>query len=298
MRALKTIFFFVLMNIAVLLMISTIFTVFKLEPYLTAEGINFTSLLVFSGIIGFTGALISLWMSRWTAKRIFSIRVIETPRTQEEILLYHAVESIANQAGISMPEVGIYPSNEVNAFATGATRNRSLVAVSQGLLDSFSPEEIQGVLAHEMSHVTSGDMMTMTLMQGVLNTFVIFVSRALAFVVESALGRDSKGINYLVYWLASMVFQVIFGLLAGLILMAFSRRREFFADAGGARFAGKNKMIAALRRLQQTTQRIDASPKQASFATFKITDKDSWLRLWRSHPSLEKRIERLQRLPL
>lgn len=294
MRSFKTIFFFLLMNIAVLIMISTIFTVFKLEPYITNQGLNLVSLLILSAVIGFVGSFVSLLLSRWTAKRIFSIQLIKMPRTQEEIFLFHTVESIATRAGIATPEVGIYPSKEVNAFATGATRNRSLVAVSQGLIDGFSKEEIEGVLAHEMSHVVSGDMLTMTLMQGVLNTFVIFVSRALAFVVEGALGKDSKGINYLVYWIASMVFQIIFGLLAGILLNAFSRHREFSADRGGASFAGKSKMIAALQRLQSNMQKINTSKQQAAFATLKIADKDSFLRLWSTHPSLEARIERLQ----
>ncbi len=286
------------MNVAVLIMITTIFTVFGLEPYLTNQGLNLISLLIFSAIIGFSGAFISLLISRWMAKKIFRIKVVESPQSTEETFLFQTIQSLATRAGISMPTVGIYPSAEVNAFATGPTRNRALVAVSAGLLAKFSKEEIEGVLAHEMSHVASGDMLTMALMQGVLNTFVVFISRVLAYLVESAIGKDSEGINYLVYWIASIVFEIIFGILAGLILSAFSRRREFSADAGGASFAGKSKMIAALKRLQTCAQQVDTSKKQASFATLKIADKPSHLRWWSTHPSLETRIERLQQLPI
>lgn len=298
MRTLKTVFFFLLMNVAVIVMISAIFTIFHLEPYITPHGVNLVSLLVFAAIIGFVGSFFSLLISKWTAKRIFRIRVISKSQTEQESFLLQIVSSLASRAGVGMPEVGIYTSPEVNAFATGARRNRALVAVSSGLLESFSREELEGVLAHEMSHITSGDMLTMTLMQGVLNTFVIFVSRLLAFSAESALGRDSEGINYFVYFVFSIVFEIIFGILAGLLLNAFSRHREFSADKGGAMFAGKSKMIAALQRLQQNAQRIDTSKKRASFSTMKIADKPSFLRWWRTHPSLEARIKRLQQLPI
>lgn len=286
------------MNVAVIVMISAIFTIFHLEPYITPHGINLVSLLIFAAIIGFVGSFFSLFISKWTAKRIFRIRVISKPQTEQESFLLQIISSLASRAGVGMPEIGIYSSSEVNAFATGARRNHALVAVSSGLLESFSREELEGVLAHEMSHVTSGDMLTMTLMQGVLNTFVIFVSRLLAFAVESALGRDSEGINYLVYFVFSIIFEIIFGILAGLLLNAFSRHREFSADKGGAMFAGKSKMIAALQRLQQNAQRIDTSKKRAAFSTMKITDKSSFFKLWRTHPSLESRIERLQQLPI
>ncbi len=281
-----------------LIMISTLFTVFKLEPYITNQGLNLESLLIFSAIIGFTGSFISLVMSRWMAKRIFRIQIIASPQSQEEIFFFHTIESLANRAGIKMPEVGIYPSKEVNAFATGATKNKALIAVSEGLFSMFSKEELSGVLAHEMSHITSGDMITMTLMQGVLNTFVIFISRALAYIVESALGKDSEGMNYFVYWTTSIIFEIIFGILAGLLLSAFSRHREFSADARGASFVGKSKMIAALKQLQMCTQRVETSRRQASFVSLKISNKPSRLKWWRTHPSLESRIERLQKLPI
>ncbi len=298
MRSLRTIFFFILMNVAVLVMISAIFTIFHLEPYITAQGLNLESLLIFSAIIGFTGSFISLFLSRWMAKKTFRITIIKSPHTSEETILFHMVESLASRAGISMPEVGIYPSTEINAFATGPTRNRALVSVSQGLLSTFTKQELEGVLSHEISHVASGDMMTMTLLQGVLNTFVIFISRVLAYVVESALGKDSEGINYIVYFVASIVFEIIFGILAGLILNAYSRHREFLADAGGASFAGKSKMVAALQRLKENTEKINTSKKQTSFATLKISDKPSFVKWWSTHPSLDSRIERLQKLSI
>lgn len=298
MRTLKTIFFFIAMNLAVLIMISAIFRIFGLEPYLSAQGINYFSLLIFAAIIGFSGSFISLAISRWMAKRMFGIKIIKRPHSSGETFIYHTVESLASRAGVKMPEVGIYHSAEVNAFATGPSRNRALVAVSSGLLHNLSKEEIEGVLAHEMSHVTSGDMLTMTLMQGVLNTFVVFLSRALAYIIESAIGRDSEGIDFMIYWAASIILEIVFGILAGLVLCAFSRRREFSADKGGAMLAGKSKMIAALKRLSQCSQKIDTSKKQAAFAALKISDKPSLLKWWSTHPPLEKRIERLQKLPI
>jgi heat shock protein HtpX len=283
------------MNVAVLLMISTIFTVFGLEPYLTNQGLNLKSLLIYSTTIGFTGSFISIMMSRWMAKRIFRIKILTEPHSQEEIFLFHTIQSLSTRAGIKMPQVGIYPSKEINAFATGMSKNKSLVAISDGLISMFSKDELEGVLAHEISHVASGDMLTMSLMQGVLNTFVIFISRALAYVVENFLGKNSKGINYLVYWITSIIFQIIFGILAGFILSAFSRRREFSADAGGAFFVGKSKMISALKRLQANTQKIDTPRRQASFAAFKIVNKPARMKWRQTHPSLEARIERLQK---
>ncbi len=290
----KRIILFLLTNIAVVAVILTITSIFGLDTrYLSQYGINLQALAILSLLYGFTGSFISLFMSKFIAKWTTKMRIINEPKTEEEAFLVQAITHFASEGGFKVPEIGIYDSPEVNAFATGATKNNSLVAVSSGLLLNLKRDEIEGVLAHEMAHINNGDMITMTLLQGVMNTFVIFFARLAAYAVRTALGKDGESVGGLIYWLLSMGFQLIFGILASTIVYAFSRWREFHADFGGAKFAGKQKMIAALQRLQKNNNLIDK--KTNSLATMKISDKQGIMRFFSTHPSLESRIQRLQK---
>lgn len=283
---LKRIFFFVLTNIAVLAMISIVLFVLR-----TFFGINIPpGGLVYALIFGFAGSIISLMMSKFVALRAVGGQVITQPRNAQEQWLVETVGRQAQAAGIKMPDVALYDSPEVNAFATGPSRNNSLVAVSTGLLNKMTPDEAEAVLGHEVSHVANGDMVTMMLIQGVLNTFVILLSRAVANVVAG--GRDGQS-SGLAYFGVVMVLQIVFGLLASLVQMWFSRHREFRADVGGASLAGRQKMIAALERLRSQHQPED-TPK--TIAAFQINGRyTAGLReLFMTHPPLEKRIAALQ----
>lgn len=293
MRFLKRIFLFLVVNIAIIAILTTVVSVFGIRPYLTPYGLDLTSLAIYSAIIGFAGSFISLFLSKLMAKWMMKVRVITSSQDAHEAKLVHIIQNIAQGLNMKMPEVGIYPSPEVNAFATGWSKNHALVAVSAGLLREMDDTELEGVLAHEMAHVANGDMVTMTLVQGILNTFVIFASRVAAYGVSKFLAKNEE-IGYLSYYLIAIVFQIVFGILASLVVFAFSRYREFRADYGGARFVGKQKMIAALKRLDQLSQKIDS--RQKSLATMKISDKKSHFgRLFSTHPSIDERIERLQR---
>ncbi len=295
----KRVLLFVLTNLAVMLVLGVVYSI------LTASGIlgpwgnpgNLAGLLVFAAVFGMGGAFISLAMSRWMALTSTGGRVIETPQNADESWLKSTVERLARQAGIGTPDVAIYDSLQPNAFATGMRRDHALVAVSTGLLQAMDREQTEAVLGHELTHVANGDMVTMTLLQGVLNTFVIFLSRIVAQIVGRAVARDDRegeGMSYLAFFLTSMVAQILFGILASLIVMAFSRWREFRADAGGAKLAGRNKMISALQRLQQMHDQPAALPKQLQ--AFGINDGTGMTRLFMSHPPLEERIEALKRL--
>lgn len=250
-------------------------------------------LLIMAALFGFSGSLISLFLSKTMALRSVNGQVIEQPRNEVERWLLDTVRSQTERAGLPMPQVAIYHSTDVNAFATGASKNNSLVAVSTGLLNAMNRDEAEAVLAHEVSHIKSGDMVTMTLLQGVLNTFVIFISRLIANVVAS--NRDNEGeSNQGTYFLVSMVLEVVFGFLASMIAMWFSRYREFRADEGAAQLAGKQKMIAALQRLQSLHEPQEMT---GSLAAFAINGKRGGLAsLFMSHPPLEKRIEALKNL--
>ena len=299
MTIFKRFFVFILVNMGVIAVLMTITSVFGIEPYLSKQGLNLTSLFIYAAIIGFSGSFISLFLSKWMAKSFMGVVLIETPSNHIESKLIETISRLAQQGNFEMPEVGVYDSTEVNAFATGWGKNHSLVAVSTGLLHEMDDEEIEGVLAHEMAHVANGDMVTMTLIQGVVNTFVIFAARIAAYAASKFFGGDDNededdGINHLTYMITSIVFEILFGILASTIVHWFSRRREFVADEGGARFVGKQKMIAALKRLQSLVDRVDTH--QQSLATMKISDKPSSFAEWFStHPRLDKRIEALQR---
>lgn len=289
----KRILLFLLTNIAVVAVIMTITSIFGLDTrYLTSYGLNLQALAILSLLYGFAGSFISLFMSKFIAKWSTKMKIIENPRNDDEAFLIQKIAHFADQGGFKMPEVGVYDSPEVNAFATGATKNRSLVAVSTGLLHNMERDEIEGVLAHEMAHIQNGDMVTMALLQGIVNAFVIFFARIAAYAVQTALGKDGESIGGMAYWVTSILFEILFGILASTIVYAFSRWREYHADFGGAKFAGKQKMIAALKRLQESSKKID--PKTKSLATMKISDRPGMMRFFSTHPSLESRIQRLQ----
>ncbi len=279
----KRILLFVATNFAILIVLGIVLSI--LMPILGLDQSSYSGLLFISAVFGMGGSFISLAMSKWIAKRSVGAHVIETPRSAEERWLVATVQRQAQQAGIGMPEVAIYDSPEINAFATGANRNNALVAVSTGLLRNMTQDEAEAVLGHEVSHVANGDMVTLTLIQGVLNTFVFFLARVVANVVNR--GNNSA----MVYFMTVMACQVLFGMLASVIVMWFSRYREFRADSGGAMLAGKEKMIAALQRLQgnQMESQLDGQ-----LTAFGINGKRAMAELFMSHPPLAKRIAALQ----
>ena len=278
----KRIFLFLATNIAVLVVINIVLAVLGINSRGSAG-----SLLAYSAVVGFTGSIISLLMSKFIAKQSVGAEVIDTPRTEEEAWLLNTVEAQARQWNLKTPEVAIYHSPEPNAFATGASRNNSLIAVSTGLLDHMTHDEVEAVLAHEMAHVGNGDMVTLTLIQGVVNTFVVFLSRIIAnLIARNNDGSQSQG----TYFLVSMVFQILFGFLASLIVMWFSRQREYRADAGAAKLVGAPTMIAALQRLKGNP--VDL-PKEMNAMGIAGDTRDSLLS---THPSLDNRIARLKSL--
>jgi len=281
---------FLATNIAVLALISVVFNLLGLQGILQANGVdlNLGALLVYSAVIGFSGAIISLLLSKTMAKLSMGVQLVTTPRTEFERWLLRTVEQQAQQAGIRMPEVGIFAQAAPNAFATGWNKHAALVAVSTGLCESMSRDEIEAVLAHEVSHVANGDMVTMTLIQGVVNTFVIFLSRVIAFVVDRVVFKVERG-HGPAFWIVSMVSQIALGLLASMVVMWFSRWREYRADAGGASLAGRYKMIAALRRLQNAQQ----ATMPDELAAFGINT-GRVQALFSSHPPLAARIEALE----
>ena len=291
----KRIALFVATNVAVLAVIYLVLNLLGVESVLAANGtdLDLGALLVFSAVVGFSGSLISLAMSKWIAKMSTGARVIDTPRNSAESWLLNTVNRLADAAGIRRPEVAIYDSPDVNAFATGPTRNNSLVAVSTGLLSRLSEREVEAVLGHEVSHVANGDMVTLTLLQGVVNTFVVFLSRIVGFIVDRVLLRNERGTGP-GFFLASLVAQILLGILASMIVMWFSRQREFRADAGGAKLAGRDSMIGALQSLQRSTQPAQLPEAMRAFGI--SGGRIGGLgRLFMSHPPLEERIAVLRR---
>lgn len=281
-------------NIAILLVLTVVIKLLGLEQVVSAQGIDLNGLLIMAAVIGMTGSFISLAMSKWMAKQAVGAYVIEQPRSSSETWLVNTIARHAQKAGIGMPEVAIYESPDINAFATGMNRDNALVAVSTGLLQSMTRDEVEAVLGHEISHVANGDMVTLALIQGVLNTFVIFLSRVVGFIVDRFLAKDQEyeGAGP-AYFITSIVAQIVFGILASMIVMWFSRWREFRADAGGARLAGRAKMIAALERLRSA---MEPSHLPDQLAAFGILGGGRGLltRLFMSHPPLEERIAALR----
>lgn len=291
----KRVLLFLLTNLAVVVVLGIVVNLLGANRFLTGTGIDVPSLLVFAFIFGMGGSVISLLISKWIAKKSTGAEVITQPRTQTEQWLLQTVREQANRAGIGMPEVAIFNSPEPNAFATGANRNNALVAVSSGLLQTMNQDEVEAVLGHEISHVANGDMVTLTLVQGVVNTFVIFFARVVGFVVDRALssGSDEEYRPGIGFWLTSMVAEMVFGILASIIVLWFSRQREFRADSGGAQLAGRQKMIEALRRLQQIAEPSHLPSEMRAFGINGGLG-DGLKRLFMSHPPLAERIAALQ----
>ena len=288
----KRVFLFVLTNIAILVVLSIAVRVLGLDRYLTESGISYGGLLVFAAVFGMGGSFISLAISKWSAKRMVGAHVITQPASPTERWLVETVARQAQAAGIGMPEVAVYDAPEVNAFATGMRRDSALVAVSTGLLSAMDRDEAEAVLAHEVSHVANGDMVTLALVQGVLNTFVIFFSRVIGHTVDKAVFRTERG-NGPGYFIVSMVAQLVLGVLASIIVMWFSRQREFRADAGSATLAGRNKMIAALQRLQAQRGATTLPERMTAFGISGHVAQ-GLKRLFMTHPPLEERIAALQ----
>ncbi len=289
----KRILLLVATNVAVLIVLSISLRLLGVDSILDAQGVglDLNALLIFSAVLGFAGSFISLAMSKFTAKRMMGVKVIEQPGTQTEQWLVNTVRNQAQAAGIGMPEVGVFESPEMNAFATGARRDHALVAVSTGLLNGMSQGEAEAVLAHEVSHVANGDMVTLTLIQGVVNTFVIFLSRVIGYTVDRVIFKVERG-HGPAFLITVLVAQLVLGVLASMIVMWFSRRREFRADSGGAQLAGRESMIGALERLRQR----HPGPLPDQMAAFGISGTlgTGVKRLFMSHPPLEERIAALR----
>ena len=290
----QRIFLFLLTNIAIMVILSVTLRILGVESLLAQNGsdLNLNALVIFSGIFGFGGAFISLAISKWMAKRMTGAKVIENPSNNVEKWLLDTVEKQSKIVGIKMPEVAIFPSPQMNAFATGASKNKALVAVSQGLLDSMTQGEIEAVVGHEMSHVANGDMVTLTLIQGVVNTFVIFFSRVIGHVVDRVILKNQRG-HGIGYFVTTIFAQIILSILASVIVMYFSRKREYVADTGGADLAGHQNMINALKRLGQ--KEPEALPEQLAAFGIGEKPKTGWRELWSSHPPLEDRIKALEK---
>ena len=288
----KRIFLFMATNIAIMITLSIVLSLLGFTGYLTADGLDYAGLMVFSLVWGMGGAFISLAMSRWMAKTAMGVQLVDGRTGHADLdWLYQTVEQQTRKVGLPMPEVGVYDSPEVNAFATGPSKKRSLVAVSSGLLRSMQRDEVAGVLAHEVSHIGNGDMVTMTLIQGVVNAFSIFFSRVIANIIRQLV---DERISHLVFFVATIVFDIVFSMLGMIVVAWFSRAREFRADAGGAAIAGRGNMIAALQRLQQNQALVDTS--QPQLATMKISGgKAGFMALISTHPPLEVRIAALQK---
>ena len=287
----KRIVLFLATNMAIVLVLSVTMRLLGVEPYLNANGLNLTSLLIFAAVMGFGGSFISLAISKWMAKRSMGVQVIETPANGTEVWLVDTVRRYAEKAGIKMPEVGIYDAPDVNAFATGMSRNSSLIAVSTGLLHSLTREEAEAVLGHEVAHAANGDMVTLALIQGVVNTFVMFFSRVIGYLVDKVIFKTERGQGP-AFFVTMIIAELVLGVLASMIVMWFSRRREFIADKGGADFAGRQNMISALQRLGG----LHPQPLPDRMAAFGIAGGvgDGIKRLFTTHPPLEERIAALR----
>jgi len=287
----KRILLFIMTNIAIMVVLSITLRLLGVDSILAENGsdLNIQALVTLSGVIGFGGSFISLLISKWMAKRMTGAVVITNPSSNMEKWLISTVEKQAKIVGINMPEVAIFPTQAMNAFATGASKNKALMAVSQGLLDNMSQGEIEAVVGHEMSHIANGDMVTLALIQGVVNTFVVFLSRVIGHIVDRVILKNNQG-HGIGYFVTVMIAQVVLSFLASTIVMYFSRKREFIADTGGADLAGHQNMISALNRLGQ----VQAEPLPEQMAAFGISDKGGVMALFSSHPPIEARIKALK----
>jgi heat shock protein HtpX len=288
----KRIFLFLITNLAIVLTLSIVLSILGVGNYVGPYGLDIQKLAIFCFLWGMGGAFISLQMSRWIAKRATGVQVVDgrTGRADAD-WLYNTVARLTQQANLPMPEVGIYDSPEVNAFATGPSKSRSLVAVSSGLLRSMRQEEVEGVLAHEVAHISNGDMVTMTLLQGVINAFVMFFARIIAFALASRGERDNRGGG--ASFMVVILLEIVLGILGSLITAWFSRQREFRADRGGATLAGRERMLAALKRLAANRELVET--QHQALATLKINGTKGWMVFFSTHPPLEARIAALER---
>ncbi len=290
---LKRILLFLITNLAVIVVLNIVLRLLGIDRVITAQGgLDYTNLLIFAAVFGFAGSLISLLLSKWTAKRMVGAHVIEQPSNPTEQWLVETVARQARQAGIGMPEVAVYDAPEPNAFATGANRNNALVAVSTGLLRVMDKDEVEAVLGHEISHIANGDMVTLALIQGVVNTFVIFLSRVVGHTVDRVVFKNENSYGP-AYWITTIVAELLLGILATIIVMWFSRQREFRADAGAAQLEGREKMIAALRALQRSAGEAELPDQLAAFGISGHIG-HGLKALFMSHPPLEQRIAALQ----
>lgn len=287
----KRILLFLATNVAIVLVLSATMRLLGVEPYLNANGLNLTSLLIFAAVMGFGGSFISLAISKWMAKKSMGVRVIETPANQHEQWLVDTVRRYSEQAGIGMPEVGIFETPEANAFATGMSKNSSLVAVSSGLLEQMTREEAEAVIGHEIAHIANGDMVTLALIQGVVNTFVMFLSRVIGYFIDKVIFKTENGTGP-AFFVSMIIAELVLGVLASIIVMWFSRQREFRADSGGAKLAGRGNMIAALERLAS----LHPAPLPDRMAAFGISGgvASGLKRLFLTHPPLNERIQALR----
>jgi heat shock protein HtpX len=288
----KRVFYFLITNLAIVLVLSITMRLLGVEPFLNANGLNFNSLLIFASVMGFGGAFISLAISKWSAKQMSGAVTIENPKTSDEIWLMNTVKKQSQAVGIQMPEVAIFNSPVVNAFATGMSRDSSLVAVSSGLLEMMTKDEAEAVIGHEISHIANGDMVTLTLIQGVVNTFVLFFSRVIGYTVDKVIFKTREGTGP-AFFITMIISELLLGVLASIVVMWFSRQREYRADLGGGQLAGKQKMIAALKRLKA---QYESSALPKSIAALGISGEQGMglKELFSTHPSLDDRIARLQ----
>ena len=291
----KRIFYFLATNLAIVFVLSITMRLLGVEPFLNANGLNLNSLLIFAAVMGFGGAFISLAISKWSAKQMSGAVTIDNPKTPDEIWLMNIVKNQSQAVGIQMPEVAIFNSPVVNAFATGMSRNSSLVAVSSGLLEMMTKDEAEAVIGHEISHIANGDMVTLTLIQGVVNTFVLFFSRVIGYTVDKVIFKTREGTGP-AFFITMIISELLLGVLASIVVMWFSRQREYRADIGGGQLAGKQKMIAALQRLKA---QYESSALPKSIAALGISGEQGMglKELFSTHPSLDDRIARLQQNP-
>ena len=288
----KRIFYFLVTNLAIVFVLSITMRLLGVEPFLNANGLNLNSLLIFAAVMGFGGAFISLAISKWSAKQMSGAVTIDNPKTPDEIWLLNIVKKQSTAVGIQMPEVAIFNSPVVNAFATGMSRNSSLVAVSSGLLEMMTKDEAEAVIGHEISHIANGDMVTLTLIQGVVNTFVLFFSRVIGYTVDKVIFKTREGTGP-AFFITMIISELLLGVLASIVVMWFSRQREYRADSGGGQLAGNQKMIAALKRLKA---QYESSALPKSIAALGISGEQGMglKELFSTHPSLDDRIARLQ----
>ena len=289
----RRIIYFVVTNFAILIVLSTAMRLLSIEPYLTAYGVNYQSLLIFALVFGMGGSFISLALSKWTAKRISGAQVIKEPATETERWLVRTVNELAAKARIGMPEVAVFPSDDMNAFATGMSRNRALVAVSTELLRRMDRKRVEAVLAHEVSHVANGDMITLALIQGVVNTFVLFLSRVIGHTVDRVVFKNERGQGP-AFWITTIIAEIVLAVLASLVVFYFSRKREYRADGGAAELVGKRPMIDALEALKMSVGRPHLPDKIAAFG-ISGAKRRGLAALFATHPDLDDRIDALER---